>query len=452
MPQIDLDHLQARMRERLDAYLRLPSVSTDPAYQEGMAGARAFLVSLLTELGFDNAQTLSAGGHPAVYGQWLGAPGAPTYLIYGHYDVQPPDPLDKWTTPAFEPTERNGRLYARGASDDKGPVLIALYALGAVLAEDGRLPFNVRILIEGEEEIGSRTLAEIIASHPELIKADAVLSADGGRWRPDLASVNVGTRGNTGFEFSVITADKDLHSGRYGGILFNANHVVARIVASLHHDDGTIAVPGFYDGIVMPDEAELAATHAIDFDDAAFFAGLGAAPHGEAGYSTLERLWFRPTLEVNGLGGGYQGPGTKTVIPDRAFAKLTMRLVPGQDPAATKAKVIAHIEAQLPQGVRLEIAQLRGDAGAYLLPADHPLLAMVERAMEKLYDQKPLRVRIGASLPINDVFKHTLGIDTVMFSFSTADEDYHAPNEFIRVSALREGLQAWISLIQDART
>lgn len=444
---LDLAAAERALRAKLDGLLRIESVSTDPAYAEDMKLAQAFLLDWLHELGFADAQLLQAGGHAAVFAQRLDAPGRPTVLVYGHYDVQPPDPLALWTSPPFKPTERDGRLYARGASDDKGPLAIALGAIGALVARDGRLPVNLKILLEGEEEVGSRTLGAIAARHAALLAADVVLSADGARWRADLPTVTVATRGNTGFQFSVRTAAKDLHSGRYGGIVPNALHVCAELVASLHDAQGNIAVPGFHDGIEDPSPEERDAARAIPFDEAALFAAIGARPHGEAGHSTLERLWFRPTLDANGMWGGYQGPGSKTVIPCEAHAKLTMRLVPGQDPVAVAAKVAAHLRARCPAHATLEIAETRGGAPAYAVPADHPVLAAMEAVLEEVHGIRPRRVRMGATLPVNAIFRTALGAETLMLSYATADEDFHAPDEHIRLSAFAEGLRAWTSLL-----
>ena len=343
----------------------------------------------LRAFGFRKVQLLEAGGQPAVYGEWLDAPGRPTLLVYGHYDVQPPDPLEKWVTPPFEPTIRDDRIYARGVSDDKGPSMIALEALGAFLREEGRLPVNVKVLIEGEEETGSATLAALCRQHAALLASDAVISADGARWRADLPTVTVATRGNAGFEFTVTTAAKDLHSGRYGGAVPNALHVIAELVASLRDGRGAIAVKGFSDGVVALAEGERAALRAIPFDEDAFYAQLDSSPAGEPGYTTLERLWLRPTLEVNGLWGGYTGAGRKTVIPNEAHAKITMRLVPGQEPRRAEEAVKDHLVSHCPTGVRISFGESGGGSGAYLLPADHPLLAAVETGADEDPGRRP---------------------------------------------------------------
>jgi len=432
--------------ERLFDLIRIPSVSTDPACAEGMARAADFLLDRLRSMGLSNVQALEAGGHPAVFGEWSTGQGGPTLLIYGHYDVQPPDPLELWKSPPFEPTVRDGRIYGRGASDDKGPLSIALESIDAFLRVEGRLPLNVKVLLEGEEELGSPTLGPLFRKWGDLLGADALLSADGAAWRNDLVSVNVGSRGNAGFEFTVRTARKDLHSGRFGGAVPNALHVIAGLVAALHAADGSVAVPGFYEGAREVSAEQRRSLAAIPFDDDAFFAAIGVEPRGEPGHSTLERLWVRPCLDVNGMWGGYSGPGGKTVIPHQAHAKLTLRTVPGQDPEAMVARVREFLASRCPAGVELSFAADRGASSAYELPRDLPLLHAVEWALAEAHGSAPYRVGIGGTLPISDIVRRELHIDTVTLSFSIADEDFHAPNEFFRVSSIDKGLRAWTAV------
>ncbi len=433
---------------RLAAFLAIPSVSTDPAFLPHVAAAQQALQQRLAAAGFRQVRLLDCAGHRPVYAEWLGAPGRPTLLVYGHYDVQPPDPLAAWTTPPFAPAIRDGRIYARGASDDKGPLSVAVEVLCAFLAVEGRLPCNVKLLIEGEEEVGSRHLPAIVAANRELLACDALLSADGARWRADLPALNIGSRGIAVMELALETAGKDLHSGRYGGAVRNALHEMARLVAGLHDAEGRVAVPGFHDGVLPPANAEAASLVDLPFDEAAFHAAIAAPPHGEPGHSTLERLWFRPCLDVNGLWGGYTGAGSKTVIPSRAQAKLSCRLVPGQQPAAVLAALRRHLQAACPPGVRLSFTGEPHAAPAYLLPGDHPLLAACEGVLRDIHGRPPVRVRIGATLPISELFRRELGVDTVMFSFSTADEDFHAPNEHMRLAGIDEGLQAWVMALR----
>ncbi|WP_270934664.1 M20/M25/M40 family metallo-hydrolase [Falsiroseomonas oryzae] len=434
---------------RLGELVACRSVSTDPAYAEGMAAARAWWRGRLAAMGFKDVEEIGAGGHPAVTAHWHGAgPDAPTLLVYGHYDVQPPDPVDAWTSPPFGLTARNGRLHARGVSDDKGPSLLAMEVLGAYLAAEGRLPVNVTILLEGEEEIGSRTMAALLSSHRDRFAADAVLSADGARWRADLPTMTIGTRGNMAMEITLRTAAKDLHSGRYGGVAPNALHAMARLLSTLHDEDGTILVEGFADGVPPVTEAERAALTAIPYDVAAHDASIGIAPSGRSNAEFLERLWLKPTLDVNGMWGGYTGAGGKTVIPAEAHAKLSMRLVPGQVPGRVAEAVAAHLRRHCPKGATLEVMPTRDGTVATLLEGDHPLLVAAENALAATTGTKPLRVRMGATLPLTDIVRRVLGIGTVMFSFATADEDFHAPNENWRESAIAEGFAAWVALLR----
>ena len=445
-----LDHIDS-FRATLAHLVAAPSVGADPDQAQGMETARQILENLLQQAGFKNLQRLGPGpdepGQPALYGERLDAPGLPTLLVYGHYDVQPPEPLDLWDSPPFKLTERDGRLYGRGISDDKGPLLIALHSLAALVAVNGALPVNIKILIEGEEETGSPSMPAILRDNADLLRADAMLSADGARWRADLVSLNVGARGSGGFEIRLRTAAKDLHSGRYGGAVPNALHEMARLLAGLHDNDNRVTAPGFYDGIAAPAEQEQADLAQIPFDEPGFAATLETRLHGEAGFATLERLWLRPTVEVNGLWGGYTGAGAKTVTPALAHAKLTLRLVQGQDPVATQAAVIADLRARCPRGATLDILDPRHPTGASTLSPDHPLLTACSDALKSVTGKTPYHVRIGGSLPLVNMVQDTLGIDTVMFSFSTSDEDFHAPNEFLRVASIKQGFAAWIAVM-----
>jgi acetylornithine deacetylase/succinyl-diaminopimelate desuccinylase-like protein len=434
---------------RLATLVACPSVSTDPAYSDGMATARAWWRGRLAEMGFAEVREIGAGGHPAVAACWRGAgPNAPTLLVYGHYDVQPPDPVGEWRSHPFVLTARDGRLHARGVSDDKGPSLLALETLGAFLAVEGRLPVNVAVLLEGEEECGSATLETILRENREFFAADAVLSADGARWRADLPTMTVGTRGSMAVEFMLRTAAKDLHSGRYGGVAPNALHAMARLVATLHDEQGNILVPGFADGVPPVTEAERTALAAIPYDVAAHDASIGIAPSGRGTAEFLERLWLRPTLDLNGMWGGYTGAGGKTVIPAEAHAKISMRLVPRQVPVKVADALAAHLRAHCPPGATLEIRATRQGTLATHLDGGHPLLLAAEAALEHTTGRAPLRVRMGATLPLTDIVHRVLGIGTVMFSFATADEDFHAPNENWRESAIPEGFAAWVALLR----
>jgi acetylornithine deacetylase/succinyl-diaminopimelate desuccinylase-like protein len=436
-----------RLLDELLEFISKPSVSTDPAYAEGMAAAAGLLEARLRRIGLHNVQRLNAGGHDCVFAEWTGAAGQPTILVYGHYDVQPPDPLELWETPPFVPTIVDGCIRARGASDDKSPLWIAVSGLEAWLAVTGGLPINVKLLLEGEEEIGSRSLPTLMRDHGDLLAADVLVSADGGRWRPGLPTINTNSRGNTSMELTLRTAATDLHSGRYGGPVGNAATVLARLLAGLHDAQGRIAVPGFMDGLKRPSNADYASMHALGFDEAAFFAEIGAKPGAiEPGVELLESLWLRPTIEVNGLWGGYQGPGGKTVIPAEAHAKLSCRLGPGQDPKRAADAVEAHLRAACPAWADLEISRGRGGTAAYAVPDEDPFLLAVERVVESVHGRKPLRVGVGGTLPISAMAKEILGLETVMLSYAIADERIHAPNEFFRLSSFDDGLRAWARL------
>jgi acetylornithine deacetylase/succinyl-diaminopimelate desuccinylase-like protein len=442
-----LAHLRAnrdRLVSRLVEFASIPSVSTDPAHAPDIDRAARWVASELSSAGPLAVRTLPTGGNPVVYGEWLGAPGSRTVLVYGHYDVQPPDPVEKWQSPPFTPTVRDGRLYARGVSDDKGPMLIPIAVAEAYFAAAGGLPVNVKFLFEGEEEIGSRHLDAFVSRHTDLLAADVVLSADGAMWRADEPSLTVASRGLCGLELTVTAAAKDLHSGRHGGGVANPLHAMAALVASLHEPNGRVAVAGFYDEVRELTADERAALAALPYDEDAYLAQVGAAAaFGEPGYTTLERQWTRPTLEVNGLWGGYQGPGQKTVIPGEAHAKITCRLVPKQDPDEVAARVRRHLEERVPAGTRLSVSLADHGSRAAHIASDHFGLKAAEAALLATYGVRPLVVRMGGTVPIAELFQRHMGLDTVFFSFSTADEDFHAPNEFFRVHRLHEGLEAW---------
>jgi acetylornithine deacetylase/succinyl-diaminopimelate desuccinylase-like protein len=442
-----LAHLEAnhaRTLTELEEFAAIPSVSTDPAHANDIVAAARWVERALSSAGPFGARTIPTAGNPIVYGEWLGAPGKPTVLVYGHYDVQPPDPLEKWHSPPFTPTLHDGRLYARGVSDDKGPMLIPIKVAQAFFAVSRELPLNVKFMFEGEEEVGSPSLEEFIQRHRALLSADFVISADGAMWRVDKPSLNLGSRGLAGLEITLMGPAKDLHSGRHGGGIANPLHAMAQLITSLHEPNGRVAVAGFYDAVRDLTPTERGDIAALPFDDEAYLAQVGApAPFGEQGFSTLERQWARPTLEVNGMWGGYQGPGGKTVLPSEAHAKLTCRLVPDQDPGEIVALVSQHLEQNVPAGTRLAITPGEHGARAYQIPPDHFALDAADAALRAVYGVRPLRVRMGGTVPISEYFQRIMGLHTVFFSFSTADEDFHAPNEFFRVHRLHEGLEAW---------
>lgn len=456
MNSVPIGSVSAHLRERHDAvldklmtFLRLPSVSTDPAYAQGMADTRAFLVDWLKGIGLTNVRLLDGGGQPAVYGAWLGAPGAPTVIVYGHYDVQPPDPLKLWKTPPFEPTIRDGRLYARGASDVKGSTTIAIETVAGFLAVQGRCPVNVKLFIEGEEETGSPSLREIVQRHGELLQADGMISADGGRASSAVPTINLGTRGVSELELVVRTARKEVHSGDYGGAVRNALHELAAIIASIHGDDGALVLPGFVDTVQSLSERDRRDSAAFPFDEAGFVADIGGISAGEQGYTMRERLTLRPAIDVNGMWGGYTGPGSKTVIPNEARAKISIRLAPGQDPDQAERLFKDHVLKVARPGVKVHFRSLAPGSRAFSLAANHPLAQAGKTVLRTITGREPLHVRLGATVPITTVFKEMLGLETLMFGLNLPDEDVHAPNEFFHVSSIALGLQAWSLLFQE---
>lgn len=439
-------HEDEILRDVLE-FASIPSISTDANYKGEVARAAQWVSQQLSEAGPLTADIFQTEGHPIVFAEWLGAPGQPTVLVYGHYDVQPPDPLEKWTTPPFTPTIRNGRIYARGVSDDKAPLLTTIKVAQAFFASTGRLPLNVKFLFEGEEEVGSPNLEGFISEHAQRLQADFVISADGAMWQADIPSLNVSSRGLAALEFTVYGPGKDLHSGRHGGSIANPLHALASLIASLHDENGRVAVKGFYDAVEELTPAERQAVAVLPFDEAVYLAEIGSsAPYGEKGYTTLERGWHRPTLEVNGMWGGYQGEGNKTVIPSEAHAKLTCRLVPRQDPQDIVQKVVSHLETHLPEGVRLDVQASEHGADAYRLPLEHPGLRAAQTVLRDLYGVDPLLVGVGGTVPVCATFQRLLGMDTVFFAFGVGDEDIHSPNEFFRIPRLFEGLRAWARL------
>ena len=437
---LSFDSGDAGYLAELAEFVAVPSVSRDDS-TETMRTAAHWLAR---QLAFGHGRVVETDGHPVVRGEWLGAPGAPVILVYGHYDVQPTGDEAEWITPPFELHVDGEVARGRGVTDDKGPVFIVLKTAQAFLAQEGGLPLNVKFLFEGEEEIGSPHLAGYVTRHAAELAADLVISADGAMWRPSEPSLSVASKGLVSMDITVEGANSDLHSGRYGGTVANPLHALAEILASLHDRDGTVAVPGFYDGIPELTGQRRAAIAGVPFSVTQYLGELGLTEgHGEKGYTTLERLWERPTLEVNGVRGG----GKYTVIPHVAVANVSCRLVPGQDPDRVIEAIEAHVAAQAPEGVRAKVHPDEARVPAYTIPADHPAIRAASAALEHVYpDQQVLLACIPGTLPATELFERVLGVKTLFFSFSTADEKLHAPNEFLRIPRLREGMRAWEQL------
>jgi acetylornithine deacetylase/succinyl-diaminopimelate desuccinylase-like protein len=426
--------------EELTEYVNIPSISRD-ATPEVMHRAASWLAS---QLDFANAYVDETGGHPLVRGEWISDPDAPTTLVYGHYDVQPTGDLDEWITPPFQLTVEGDVMRGRGVTDDKGPVFVVLKTAQAFLRDEGRLPLNVKFLFEGEEEIGSPHLAQYVEAHAEDLAADLVISADGAMWRPSEPSLSLMSKGLVTFSLIVEGANIDLHSGRFGGTVANPIHGLAELVASLHTHEGAVAVDGFYDGITPLSDERRKELAGVAWDEVEYRDNLGVATtFGEPGYSTLERLWERPTLEVNGIDGG----GKYTVIPHIARAHVSCRLVPGQDPEHVIDAIERHIMSHDLPGLKVRVKRDSHGTPAYTIDANHPAIRAGRQALESVYPDTPVLLAcIAGTLPATTLMERVLGAKTLFFSFSTADEKLHAPNEFMRIRRIREGIRAWEEL------
>ncbi len=428
--------------------LRIPSISAVPSHAGDVLRAADWAANRLRRAGFENVQVFPTGPHACVYGDWLHAPGKPTILIYGHLDVQPEDPLELWESPPFEPLIKDGRIYARGAADMKGNVLLSLIGPEALLAANGKLPVNVKFLFEGQEEIGSRDLDAFVESHTELLKCDLVLSPDSIQFSVDQPAMIIGTKGLCSLQIDITTADMDLHSGLYGGGVPNANHAMTELLASFHDKDGRILVDGFFDSVTPLTDTERKAIAAIP-EDPNLQKSLGVdAMIGEPGYSSNERFWARPTLEINGMGGGYQGEGLKTVIPAKASAKISCRLVPNQDGYEIGKLLETHIRKHAPKGARITVTPGKAVARPYLVPKSHAGMQAAAAVLQDAYGKAPYFMRLGGSLPITDIFLQRLNAYTVMVGFGQEDERVHSPNEFLRLDDYAKGQEVYARLLE----
>lgn len=427
--------------EELKQFLSIPSISSLSEHKEDMQKGAQWLADALVKAGLENVIVDKTSGHPVVYADWLHAEGKPTMLIYGHYDVQPVDPLNLWETEPFEPQIRDNKLFARGASDDKGQVFMHVKAVEALLQTEGALPVNVKFLIEGEEEVGSPSLEEYIENNKEKLAADVIVISDTGMQGPGQPAVCYGLRGLCGAQIDVKGAKGDLHSGLYGGGVQNSIHALVSILDSFRDAEGTIEVEGFYDNVRPLLEEEREAYKALGFDEEALKKEIKVDElFGEKGYSHLERVWVRPTLEINGIFGGFSGEGIKTVLPSEAGAKITCRLVPDQDPDEIVAKLKAHIEKNKPAGVTVTVTEF--DKGKpFITPFDHPAIQAAGRSYEKVYKVPTAYTRGGGSIPIVAAFDEILGLPVVLMGFGLSTENFHAPNEHFHLENFDQGLR-----------
>ena len=446
----------ARFVEELKSLLRIPSISTSPEHAADVRQAAEFVAAELRRIGMENVRlietttTAHPHGHPLVYADHLhAAKPAATILLYAHYDVQPAEPLDEWHTPPFEPTERDGNLYARGAVDDKGQLWMHMKALESLLAANaGKLPVNVRVIIEGEEEVGGEGIAAFVRQHPDQLAADVALVSDTEMFAPDLPTLCVGLRGMIYTEIEARGARTDLHSGMYGGAAPNPFMALAEIITKLKDDSGHISIPGFYDKVAKPSADELKAWKALPFDEEEYRGHeIGSTKlTGEPGYSVLERTWSRPTLEVHGMPGGFIGAGAKTVIPARAVAKISMRLVPDQTPAETFALYKSYVESICPAGITLEV-RLIHSGDPIVVSTDNPYVRAATSAMHDVFRKDTVFVRGGGSIPIVGDFIRELHIPTILMGFGLPDDNLHAPNEKFHLANFHRGIESVIRFL-----
>ncbi|SHK72587.1 dipeptidase [Rhodothermus profundi] len=432
----------ARFVEELKELLRIPSISTDPAYAAEVRRAAEWLAAHFQALGFPKVEVFETEGHPIVYAEYMAGAARPTVLVYGHYDVQPPDPLELWTSPPFEPEVRDGMLYARGACDDKGQLFMHVKAAEAYLRTAGTLPVNLKFLLEGEEESGSAHLAPFIEAHRELLRADVVVISDTAMFAPGVPSITYGLRGLAYVEVELTGPARDLHSGVYGGAVENPINVLARLIAGLHDENHRITIPGFYDAVRPLTEEERRTFRALPFDEEAWKAEIGvSAVRTEQGYTVLEAITARPTLDVNGIWGGYQGRGAKTVLPARAGAKISMRLVPDQDPEDILEKTRRYFEEHTPPTCQLRFTALHG-AQPVLVDTRHPAMQAAAEAMARVFGRRPYFTREGGSIPVVADFKRLLGLDSVLMGFGLNSDAIHSPDEHFGLDRFRQGIDS----------
>lgn len=447
MPSLAPDRQKAYLDD-LKTLLSIPSVSTDPTRKDEVRRCAEEVARQMRDAGLNDVSVRETAGHPVVYGQYLVDPKLPTALIYGHYDVQPEDPIELWTSPPFEPTERDGKLYARGATDDKGQFLCHIKAIATLLADTGTLPVNVKVIIEGEEEIGSPHLAPFLEANKELLAADVLVVSDSAMFAPGQPSLVYALRGLAFIQIDLKAADSDLHSGVFGGAVPNPGMELARILAQLKDENERITVPGFYDDVADLTSEERQAYADLPFDNEEFRAGLNVAGlSGETGYSPLEQRTARPTLEINGMLCGYTGPGSKTVLPSRAMAKISCRLVPNQNPKKIAELLEKHVRSLCSPNVDIEITARHG-GHPWITPPDHPVLEAAAEAVRQVYGKEPVRVREGGSIPIVVDFQNILGLPGILLGFGLNDENLHAPDEHFRVENFYKGIELSAELLK----
>jgi len=434
-----------RFEDDLCELLAIPSVSADSRHKDDIARAADWVASSLRKLGLA-VETIPTSGHPMVYAESPEVPGAPTVLVYGHYDVQPPDPLGEWISPPFEPTRRDGNIYARGATDDKGQMLTHIKSAQAWLDVRGKLPVRLKFLIEGEEEVGSRGLNAYLPANTEKLACDIVVISDTSQFGPQKPAITYGLRGIAYFELRLQGPKQDLHSGTFGGAVTNPVNTLCRMLSALVDDHGRVQIPGFYDDVAPLTDLERRQFGELPFDETAFQNQIGVTGlTGEAGYSTLERRWARPTYDLNGIAAGYQGEGAKTVLPARAMAKFSFRLVPHQDPHKIAVALERRLRELCPPGIQMELIDMHGASGV-VVPLDSPYVAAAARAIEHGFGHKPVYIREGGSIPIVTAFRQHLGVDTLLLGWGLDDDNTHSPNEKFCLADYHRGIRASAAL------
>lgn len=438
-----IDDSKKRYQDELVEWTKIPSISSDPAHAADVRKNAEYLSKRLSALGAKRVHVWDTPGHPAVFAEWNDAPGKPTLLIYGHHDVQPVDPLNEWISPPFEPAIRDGRMWGRGVVDDKGQVLIHVNAIEATRKALGKLPINIKMIVEGEEEIGSMNLDALMREKAEDLRADFVCVSDTAMFGRGIPSLCVGLRGLMYLEVDVTSTTTDLHSGSFGGGIANPINVLAKMIASLHDENGHVAVPGFYAKVVELTDAERKEIRSLPFDEAEWLkmAGDAKAPHGEKGFSTLERIWARPTLDCNGISGGFQGEGAKTIVPAKASAKISARLVPHQEPEEIASLVIDHLKKVAPPSVKVKVTLHHGGR-PYLAPTDHPVFEVAKRAFSKAFGKPTVFIREGGSIPFVRTIADVTGKPCLLMGFGQPDENAHAPNEWIDLENFHLGIKS----------
>jgi acetylornithine deacetylase/succinyl-diaminopimelate desuccinylase-like protein len=431
-----------RYVDELKALLAIPSVSALPEHKDDVRRCADWCADEMRRIGLQNVRLFETPGNPIVYGDWLGAADAPTILFYGHYDVQPVDPLHLWDSPPFEGTVRDGEIYARGAADDKGQVFMHLKAIEAYLKQGARLPVNLKLILEGEEEVGSENLDEFIRGHKNELKADVVVISDSGMFARGVPSICYGLRGLVYFQIDLRGSSTDLHSGSFGGAVANPAFVLSQMIAQMKDRSGRIKIPGFYDDVVALQDEERQAWASLPFNEKKYKKDFGIPKlFGETGYTTLERTWVRPTLEVNGLLSGFTGEGAKTVLPAVAMAKISMRLVPNQEPNKIADLFQKYVEAIAPKTVELKVTRMHGGK-PWMTSYDNPYVQAAGRAIEKGFGRAPIFTREGGSIPVVSTFQEELGLPSVLFGVGLPDENAHAPNEKLDLSNFHNGIIA----------